>query len=152
MQPDQATVRFLRRDIALQVSRAVRRLGATQVQAARKLGVPQPTISKILNGRVDSLSLELLIRLAVRADVFLTILTGQVPEEAGAFVSAAVIQDFGRQSLLSDEARRSRELADKRLTPSQRAEAFLEHSQLMAELHQAGRIARSFPAGKRPRS
>jgi predicted XRE-type DNA-binding protein len=86
--PDDATIRSLRRDLALQVSRAVRALGITQVAAAKRLGVPQPTLSKLINGRIDHLSIELLIRVAVRAGLSLTLLTGEVPEEAGVFVSS----------------------------------------------------------------
>jgi predicted XRE-type DNA-binding protein len=146
--PDEATIQSLRRDLALQVSRAVRQLGATQVMAAKKLGVPQPTLSKLINGRVDSLSIELLIRIAVRAGLSLTLHTGAVPEEAGVFVS---ISDQNRspkivKSQLADEARRSLEVSGRRLTPSERLEAFLEHSQLLAELHQAGRDAEKLRA------
>jgi hypothetical protein len=36
--PDEATIHALRRDLALQVSRTVRKLGATQAVAARQLG------------------------------------------------------------------------------------------------------------------
>ena len=44
-----------------------RRAGLNQVTAAKRFAVPQPTLSKIVNGRVADLSLELLIRIAVRA-------------------------------------------------------------------------------------
>lgn len=150
MPPDQATVHILRRDIALQVSRAVRRLGVTQLVAAAQLGVPQPTISKILNGQVDNLSLELLIRLAVRAGLSLTVLTGGIPEEAGAFLSTTNRQPSsgGRRSQVLDEARHLVELTDKRFTPSQRLEAFVEHNQLIEELRRAGQFAQESLAGK----
>src|ERR1700679_3251992 len=85
--PDEATIHSLRRDLALQVSRAVRQLGATQMVAAQQLGVPQPTLSKLINGRVDNLSIELLIRIAVRAGLSLTLQTGDAAEQAGVFVS-----------------------------------------------------------------
>jgi predicted XRE-type DNA-binding protein len=146
--PDEATIQSLRRDLALQVSRAVRQLGVTQVLAAKQLGVPQPTLSKLINGRVDNLSIELLIRIAVRAGLSLTLHTGAVPEEAGVFVS---ISDQNtpakrRRSQLADDARRSLEVSGRRLTPSERLEAFLEHNQLLAELHQAGREAEKLRA------
>ncbi len=141
--PDEAIIHSLRRDLALQVSRAVRRLGTTQVVAAQQLGVPQPTLSKLINGRVDNLSIELLIRIAVRAGLTLTLHTGKVAEEAGVFVSTSDRHPRPRkgQSQLADEARHSLEVSGRRLTPSQRLEAFLEHNQLLAELHQAGRVA-----------
>ena len=91
MLPDEATIQSLRRDIALQVSRAARRLGDTQVAAARRLGVPQPTLSKIINGRVSELSIEFLLRVAVRARLPITLQTGRDAAEAGAFGKSAVL-------------------------------------------------------------
>ena len=152
MQPDAATIQSLRRDLALQVSRALPQLGATQVVAAKRLGLPQPTLSKLINGRVDNLSMELLIRVAVRAGLSLTLHTGEVPEEAGVFVSSSDRHPIASgRSQVAGEARRSVELAHRRLAPAQRLEAFLEHNQLLAELHQAGRVAEKVRAGKAPR-
>jgi predicted XRE-type DNA-binding protein len=152
--PDEATIHSLRRDLALQLSRAVRQLGATQVVAARRLGVPQPTLSKLINGRVDNVSIELLIRIAVRAGLSLTLHTGDVAEEAGVFVSTSDPHPILRKgkSQLANEARRSLEVADRRLTPSQRLDAFLEHNQLLAELHQAGRAVEKLRAAKARRA
>jgi predicted XRE-type DNA-binding protein len=152
--PDEATIHSLRRDLALQVSRAVRRLGATQVVAAQQLGVPQPTLSKLINGRVDNLSIELLIRIAVRTGLSLTLHTGDVAEEAGVFVSTSDRHPItrGGKSHMAEEARQSLEVSDRRLTPSQRLEAFLEHNQLLAELHQGGRVAEKSHATKARRA
>jgi transcriptional regulator with XRE-family HTH domain len=120
-------------------------MGVTQMVAAKQLGVPQPTLSKIINGRVSDLSLELLIRVAVRAGLPITLQTGLVPQEAGAFSShtrsrssraqpsQSKLGDAARQSLIQSES--------SRLTPSQRLEAFLEHSQLVCALQEAGRAA-----------
>src|SRR5262252_8391268 len=141
--PDIATVHALRSDVALQLARHVHRMGATQVIAAKQLGLPQPTLSKIINGRVSDVSLELLVRVAVRAGLPLTLQTGHVPQEAGAFssptrsrasrASRSKLGDAARQSLIQSES--------SRLTPSQRLEAFLEHSQLVCALHEAGHVA-----------
>ncbi len=141
---DLSTVQALRRDVALQITRRVKHLGINQVQAARHLGVPQPTLSKIMNARVSDLSLELLIRVAVRAGLPLTLQTGHVPEEAGAFV-AATSQREGRahHSQASDQARHSLSRSERGLTAEQRMEAFLEHNQLIGELYAAGRKAES---------
>src|SRR5580698_7690328 len=79
-------IQALRRDIALQVSRVARRSGDTQLVAARRLGIPQPTLSKINNGRVSDLSIEFLLRIAVRAGIPMTLQTGRDAAEAGAFV------------------------------------------------------------------
>lgn len=139
---DNATVQALRSDVALQLARYTQRMNATQVEAARQLGVPQPTLSKIINGRVSDISLELLIRIAVRAGLFITLQTGRVPQEAGAFNSGT---HFGSsrtfRSKLGDAARQSLVESESPLTPSQRLQAFLEHNQFQAALHQAGRAA-----------
>ena len=137
---DEAAIVNLRRDLALQLSRAVKRFGVTQTQAATRLNLPQPTLSKIINGQTDSLSIEFLIRVAVRAGLSLTLLAGAVPEEAGAHLTSRSARSSAvGTSPLADEARDSLEAANRRLTPSQRLEAFLEHNQLLAELNRAGR-------------
>jgi hypothetical protein len=53
------------------------------------------------------------------------------------------------KSQLADEARHSLEVSDRRLTLSQRLEAFLEHNELLAELHRAGRVAEKLRVTKR---
>jgi predicted XRE-type DNA-binding protein len=141
--PDIAAIQRLRSDVALQLARHIHRRGVTQIVAAKQLRLPQPTLSKIINGRVSDLSLELLIRVAVRAGLSITLQTGLVPQEAGAFSSrtrsrpAKASQSkrggAARQSLIQSES--------SRLTPSQRLEAFLEHSQLVCALREAGRAA-----------
>jgi len=140
--PDSATVAALRSDVALQIARYTHRLGTTQLAAARQLQLPQPTLSKIVNGRVSDLSLELLIRVAVRAGIPMTLQTGQVPQEAGVFVSGSRLRSSRTsQSKLADAARASLSQSEQRLTPSQRLKAFLEHNQLIGALQQAGRAA-----------
>ena len=136
---DEATIRSLRRDIALQISRLAQRLGGTQMAAATQLGVPQPTLSKIMNGRVSDLSIEFLIRIAVRAGLPMTLQTGRLPEEAGAFISRLAREPRASRSKLADQARASLMESESRLTPTQRLEAFLEHNQLLATLHRASR-------------
>ncbi len=138
---DEATIQSLRRDIALQISRLAQRLGGTQVAAAKRLGIPQPTLSKIANGRVSDLSIEFLIRIAVRAGLPITLQTGRAPEEAGAFISRLAPESRPSRSKLADEARESRIDSERRLTPTQRLEAFLEHNQLLGALHRTGRDA-----------
>jgi len=144
--PEVATVQALRKDVALQIARCARSLGLNQLAAARRLGVPQPTLSKIVNGRISDLSLELLIRIAARARLPLTLQTGDVPEEAGAFVSRKHTPSSSG-SELAQSVRESMVQSTRRLTPSQRVEAFLEHSQLMAELQSAGRASEAARRG-----
>ncbi len=137
---DVATIQALRRDVALQVARRLGEQRLTQLEAARLLDIPQPTLSKIVNGRIADLSLELLIRTAVRAGLPLVMQTGSVPEEAGAYVSrnATPPATSGPKSKLSESARNSLVEGARRLTPEQRLDAMLEQSQLISELHAAG--------------
>jgi predicted XRE-type DNA-binding protein len=136
---DIAGIQRLRSDVALQLARHTHRMGVTQCVAAKRLGLPQPTLSKIINGRVSDLSLELLIRVAVRAGLAITLQTGLVPQEAGAFSSSARSRSSAAsQSKLADAARQSLIESESALTPTQRLEAFLEHSQLVWALHEAG--------------
>jgi predicted XRE-type DNA-binding protein len=130
---DDAAVENLRRDLALQLSRAVKQWGVTQSAAAKRLKLPQPTLSKIINGQTDKLSIEFLVRAAVRAGLSLTLFTGDDADQAGVFVTH---RD-------APSARADTETANRRRAPSQRLEAFLEHNQLLAELRRAGR-----PAGR----
>jgi len=133
--PDVATIRALRLDLALQIARLVQRMGISQVEAARALGIPQPTLSKISHGRVADLSLELLIRIAARAQLPLVILTGKDPAEAGVFVTGTVLPaGRAQRSLLADRAREELSASTQRLKPEQRLDAQLRHSELLADL------------------
>jgi len=152
--PDVATIQALRSDLALQISRFMRRRGLNQLAASKRFRVPQPTLSKIANGRVADLSLELLIRIAVRAGLPVVLQTGKVPEEAGSFVSGEPAPVRSRAaSGLAYAARTSLIEATRRLTPEQRLAAFLAHTQLISELHQAGHGAEAARVRKarRPR-
>ena len=138
--PEIATIQALRSDVALQIARCAQRLGVNQLAAAKRLGVPQPTLSKIVNGHTSDLSLELLIRIAVRAGLPIALQTGRRPEEAGAFVSRKPVPSADG-SRLAQDARASMLQSAHRMTATERVEAFLEHSQLVAALHTAGRAA-----------
>jgi predicted XRE-type DNA-binding protein len=142
MPPDVETVHALRSDLAHQISRYMARLGVSQVSAAKELGVPQPTLSKIVNGRTSDLSLELLLRIAVRARMPITLQTGNSPQEAGAFVSG-VRPTSARARPSSNAERIEARLKEslRELTPTERLEAFVEHNQLLGELHSAGHAA-----------
>ena len=152
LSPDEVTIQSLRRDIALQISRLAQRLGGTQMAAAKQLGVPQPTLSKIANGRVSDLSIEFLIRIAARAGLSITLQTGHVPEEAGAFISLPARESRTSRSQLAEKARESLVETERRLTPAQRLEAFLEHNQLLGILHQTARAAERTRIQAAPRS
>jgi hypothetical protein len=107
------------------------------------LRIPQPTLSKIANGRESDLSLELLLRIAVRAGLHLVLQIGAVPEEAGAFVSSTMpATRAGTRSKLADDARDALLATVRDMTPEQRLNAHLKHSELVTALHRAGRQAR----------
>ena len=142
--PDEiATIQALRSDVALQIARFVSRQHLTQAAAAEWLRIPQPTLSKIVNGRVSELSLELLLRIAVRAGLQLVLQTGAAPEEAGAFIGGSVPSArAGARSKLADEARDALLAAARDMTPEQRLQAHLKHSELVTSLHRAGKHSR----------
>jgi predicted XRE-type DNA-binding protein len=139
-----STVLALRQDVAHQIARRLGQLGLSQLAAAKHLAIPQPTVSKIVNGRVADISLELLIRIAVRAGLPLTLQTGQSPEEAGAFISKSPRGVRSQQSsALNAQARATLTRSERDMTPAQRLEAFLEHNCLVAQLRAAGQDAES---------
>jgi predicted XRE-type DNA-binding protein len=148
----EATIQSLRRDIALQVSKFARRAGGTQVAVARRLGIPQPTLSKINSGRVHDLSIEFLLKVAIRAGLVLTLQTGREAKEAGAFISGLSRSKGANESKLANDARKSVEASGKHLSPARRLEAFLQHNQLLAVLHQAGRAAEHKRVSQPPRT
>ena len=143
---DFETVHALRSDVALQIARYTERLGISQVAAAKQLDVPQPTLSKIVNGHTSDLSLELLLRIAVRAGLRITLQTGLIPQEAGAFISAGRHSSARAfPSKITARTHASLKESLRELTPAQRLEAFVEHNQLASELREAGRAARAPP-------
>ena len=96
-----------------------------------------------MHGRVSQLSLELLIRIAVRAGLPVVLQTGKDAEEAGAFVAGQLLQESRiLRSKVADEARQALNEDARNLTPQQRLEAHARHSQLTVALHRAGRKSR----------
>jgi predicted XRE-type DNA-binding protein len=143
MPPEVQTVHALRSDVAHQIARYAERLGISQLAAAKGLNVPQPTLSKIVNGHTSDLSLELLLRIAVRAGLRITLQTGLIPQEAGAYV--AVGRPFSARTFPSKTAARtyaSPRESLRELSAAQRLDAFLEHNQLASELRETGRAVR----------
>jgi predicted XRE-type DNA-binding protein len=140
---DVATIRRLRSDVVLQIARFLTRQQLSQAAAAKLLRIPQRTVSKIVAGGASALSLELLLRIAVRADLHLVLQTGAVPEEAGAFVSGALpTARTGMRSKLADDARDALLATARAMTPEQRLNAHLQHSELVTALYRAGKHSR----------
>ena len=149
--PDQAAVQALRSDLALQIARHVGRDGHTQVVTAKRLAIPQPTMSKIMRGQVDAVSLELMLKIAVRAGLSVVLQTGKDPAEAGVYVSGITTSKPARiKSRLAEEARRAVSESVRSLTPEKRLEAQLKHSELVTALHRAGmEYGRTLPRSTR---
>jgi predicted XRE-type DNA-binding protein len=140
---DAATIQALRSDVALQIARFLERRQLSQAAGSKLLRIPQPTLSKIVNGRVAELSLELLLRIAVRAGLQLVLQIGTTAEEAGAFLSSPGPAASTRTpSRLADESRDALLATAREMTPEQRLNAHVKHSELVTALHQAGRRSR----------
>lgn len=137
--PDQAAIQALRSDLALQIARQVGRDGQTQVATAKRLAIPQPTLSKIMRGQVEAVSLELMLKVAVRAGLFVVLQTGKDAAEAGVYVSGIATSRPARiKSRLADMARHAVSESVRSLSPEKRLEAHLKHSELVTALHRAG--------------
>ena len=67
--PEEAAALHIRSQLAAALEHHINRKGWSQTEAAKALKVPQPTISKIVNGNIEKLSIEFLIKLMVRADL-----------------------------------------------------------------------------------
>ena len=140
---DTATIHRLRSDVALQISRFLQRHQLSRAAAAKSLRISQRTLNRIADAQVANLSLELLLRIAVRAGLHLVLQIGAVPEEAGAFVSSSTpAARAGTRSKLADEARDALLATVSEMTPEQRLNAHLKHGELVTSLHRAGRQAR----------
>ena len=77
---DEAVELALCAQLGLLIEDLIKSRGLTQGKAAQLFGVPQPTISKIVNKRLDNLSLAFLLRMLVRAEVSFNLKVGQDPD------------------------------------------------------------------------
>jgi predicted XRE-type DNA-binding protein len=137
--PAEAAIQALRSDLALQIARHVGRDGQSQAATAKRLAIPQPTMSKLMRGQVEGVSLELMLKIAVRAGLAVVLQTGKDPAEAGVYVSGIRASGPARiQFSLAEAARHELNESIRSLTPEQRLEAQLKHSELVTELHRAG--------------
>ncbi len=65
--PAEAEVMKLRAEVMIRIEQRVKAQGWTQMEAARKLGVTQPRVSRLLQGKWEDFSLDMLLTLAARA-------------------------------------------------------------------------------------
>lgn len=65
--PAEAEVMKLRAEVMIRMEKHLKAQGWTQAEAARRLGVTQPRVSRLLRGRWEDFSLDMLLTLASRA-------------------------------------------------------------------------------------
>lgn len=65
--PAEAEVMKLRAEVMIRTAQQVKAQGWTQAEAARQLGITQPRVSRLVKGKVEDFSLDMLLTLAARA-------------------------------------------------------------------------------------
>jgi len=64
--PAEAEVMKLRAEVMIRTAQQLKKQGLTQAEAARKLGITQPRVSKLIKGKLEDFSLDTLLKLAAR--------------------------------------------------------------------------------------
>jgi predicted XRE-type DNA-binding protein len=65
--PAEAKVMALRAEVMIRIEQHLKAQGWTQVEAAKRLGITQPRVSRLIKGRWQDFSLDMLLTLAARA-------------------------------------------------------------------------------------
>ncbi|MDD2609879.1 MAG: helix-turn-helix transcriptional regulator [Giesbergeria sp.] len=65
--PAEAEVMKLRAEVMIRTAQQLKAQGWTQAEAARHLGITQPRVSRLIKGKVEDFSLDMLLMLANRA-------------------------------------------------------------------------------------
>jgi predicted XRE-type DNA-binding protein len=73
--PEEAAILQMRADLMAQVRRVIQTRKLTQAKAAKLLGVSQSRVSDLVRGKWEKFSLEMLIALATRAGLHVTVKT-----------------------------------------------------------------------------
>ncbi len=63
----EAAVMKLRAEVMIRTAQHLKEQGWTQAEAARHLGITQPRVSRLIKGKVEDFSLDMLLTLAARA-------------------------------------------------------------------------------------
>ena len=71
--PDEAAILQIRADLMADVRKFIKAKRLTQVKAAEMLGVSQSMVSDLIRGKWERFSLEMLITLATRAGMHVTL-------------------------------------------------------------------------------
>jgi len=86
---EEATALHIRSQLAATLEHHIEHKGWSQAEAARALKVPQPTVSKIVNGKIEKLSIEFLIKLMVRVGLPVNVSGGRTPPRRASDRTAA---------------------------------------------------------------
>ncbi len=73
--PDEAAILQMRADLIAQLRRVIKAKKLTQAKAAKLLGVSQSRVSDLVRGKWEKFSLEMLITLATRAGLHVSLKT-----------------------------------------------------------------------------
>lgn len=65
--PAEAEVMKLRAQVMIRTAQHLKARGWTQIEAANRLGITQPRVSRLIKGKVEDFSLDMLLTLAARA-------------------------------------------------------------------------------------
>lgn len=65
--PAEAKVMALRAEVMIRMEQHLRARGWTQAEAAKRLGITQPRVSRLIKGQWKDFSLDMLLTLAARA-------------------------------------------------------------------------------------
>ena len=66
-EPAEAEVMKLRAEVMIRTAQQLKAQGWTQAEAAHQLGITQPRVSRLIKGKVEDFSLDMLLTLAARA-------------------------------------------------------------------------------------
>lgn len=67
--PEQAENMRLRSELMIAIRQVVERMGVTQAEAAKRLGLTQPRLNDLLRGRIGKFSLDALVGIAGRGGI-----------------------------------------------------------------------------------
>lgn len=71
--PAEAEVMQLRAMVMIRIEQHMQKQGWTQAEAARRLGITQPRVSRLVRGKAEDFSLDMLLTLAARAGMHPTL-------------------------------------------------------------------------------
>lgn len=67
--PEVAAAMKMRSTLLIAIEQRVKGWKATPAAAARRLGIPQSRLNDLLSGKIDKFSLDMLVRIAAKADL-----------------------------------------------------------------------------------